>query len=75
MIKIIRDGLEEKPTINIYTVECPNCHCIFECDYHDFDWQTRGFDFKAGLKCPHCGTQLTLDDNTPYRVEVEKEEE
>lgn len=75
MINILRDGYKQKPTIRIYTLTCPDCGCIFECDYHDFKWQSRGIVLDAGVLCPHCNKELHVGPETPCRVEFEKEAE
>lgn len=73
-VKILRDGYITKPTIRIYTATCQKCGCVFECNYLDFKWQSRGLDLDAGLDCPYCGKEVHLDRYTPCRVEFKDEE-
>lgn len=75
MINILRDGYKQKPTIRVYTLTCPDCGCIFECDYSDFKWQSRGIVLDAGVLCPYCNHELHVGPETPCRVEFKKEAE
>lgn len=74
MIKIIEEGRKLKPTIRVYTVACPYCGCVFECDHRDFKWQSRSMVLDARVSCPCCGEELRVDPYVPYRDEEIKEE-
>ena len=70
MIRIIRQGYTGPKTIDIYTITCNTCGCVFEASSDDFEWRNRGIDPIGGVKCPHCKNEITVDRYTPVHREI-----
>jgi transcription elongation factor Elf1 len=75
MIKIIREGYDEPKTVNIYTIKCNNCGCVFEASSADFEWRNRGIDPIGGINCPHCKKEIIVNQYTPMRREIINDED
>lgn len=73
MIKIKKQGIKPKRYKYIYTIECNQCGCVFECEVQDFDIITKDIQNPMGtIECPCCNTQLVRYFNT---IQKRKEEE
>lgn len=73
MIKIIKEGKKLRKTKPIYTITCPHCGCVFECEISDFHSMSRGLDGKFTVYCPNC--EMTIEDSrntvpTHYTVDI-----
>lgn len=75
MIKIIREGYNEPKTIDIYTIKCNTCGCVFEASSDDFEWLNRGIAPVGGITCPHCKKEIEVTRYTPSRREIITEED
>lgn len=73
MIKIIREGYDAPKTVDIYTIKCNMCGCVFEASSDDFEWRNRGIDPVGGINCPHCKKEIIVDRYTPVRRETVNE--
>ena len=61
MIKIIKEGKKLKKMKPIYTITCPHCGCVFECETSDFHSMSRGLDGTFTVYCPNC--ELIIEDS------------
>jgi len=58
MKKIIRMGKVPKKVKYIYTIECKQCGCVFECEVQDFDLISKDINPMGCIECPCCNTQM-----------------
>lgn len=75
MMKIIRVGSKEKQVVNIFTIECPDCHARFECSEDDFlSYSENVKNFFARVKCPCCEKEFNVaKDNYLITTEIRTE--
>lgn len=62
MIKIIKEGKKPQKLTPIYTIKCPLCGCVFECETSDFHSLSRGLDGTFTIFCPCCN--IIIEDST-----------
>ena len=64
MIKIIKDGRCQEELNIIYTVTCPSCGCVFECEDEDFSSHERSIYGLSSIDCPCCHHDIVCERST-----------
>ena len=70
-IKILKPGLKPHRSKVIYTIKCPKCECVYECETEDFKALSREpVNSEAISVCPDCGYEFSvMRSGLPSRTE------